>query len=131
MLLKPLNNSHTAKQETMSKQELLYRVEFIQAGQRYELYARELSQGGLFGFIEIGDFVWDTHTSVVLDPSHEKLKDEFADVTRTYICLLSPSYAAAERSSLDPGGPRYHQNTRQKRNTRGITIRDETQQNTT
>ncbi|GGZ50993.1 hypothetical protein GCM10011274_06090 [Paraglaciecola chathamensis] len=46
---------------------------------------RELCQGSLFGFIEIGDFVWDNHTSVVVDPSHEKLKDEFADVTTTYI----------------------------------------------
>ena len=69
----------------MNKPEPLYRVEFIQAGQRYELYARELTQSSLFGFIEIGDFVWDTHTSVVLDPSHEKLKDEFADVNRAYI----------------------------------------------
>lgn len=69
----------------MSKQELLYRVEFIQGGQRYELYARELTSGGLFGFIEIAGFVWDTHTGVVVDPSHEKLKDEFAVVNRTYI----------------------------------------------
>ena len=46
---------------------------------------RELCQGSLFGFIEIGDFVWDNHTSVVVDPSHEKLKTEFADVTTTYI----------------------------------------------
>lgn len=69
----------------MSKKDILYRVEFIQAGQRYELYARELSQGSLFGFIEIGEFVWDTHTGLVVDPSHEKLKDEFADVNRTYI----------------------------------------------
>ncbi|MAX53853.1 MULTISPECIES: DUF1820 family protein [unclassified Methylophaga] len=84
----------------MSKQELLYRVEFIQAGQRYELYARELSQGGLFGFIEIGDFVWDTHTSVVLDPSHEKLKDEFADVTRTYI----PMHAVLRIDSVTKKG---------------------------
>ena len=29
--------------------------------------------------------MWDNHTSVVVDPSHEKLKDEFADVTTTYI----------------------------------------------
>ncbi len=71
----------------MTKKALLYRIEFIQGGQRYELYARELGQGSLFGFIEIGDFVWDTHTSVVVDPSHENLKDEFADVNRTYILM--------------------------------------------
>ena len=69
----------------MSRKEPLYRVQFISNGERYELYVREVSQGGLFGFVEIGDFVWDTHTSLVLDPSHEKLKSEFGDVTRTYV----------------------------------------------
>jgi hypothetical protein len=71
----------------MSNKEHLYRIQFISNGEKYELYVREVSQGSLFGFIEIGDFVWDTHTSIVLDPSHEKLKSEFVDVTRTYIAL--------------------------------------------
>ena len=63
----------------------LFRIQFIANGERYELYVRECCQGQLFGFIEIGDFVWDNHTSIVVNPSHEKLKSEFADVTRTYI----------------------------------------------
>jgi hypothetical protein len=33
--------------------------------------------------------VWDSHTSLVLDPSHEKLKSEFADVIRTYVPMHS------------------------------------------
>lgn len=69
----------------MAKKAPLYRIQFISNGERYELFVRELSQASLFGFIEIGEFVWDTHTSVVVDPGHEKLKAEFADVTRTYI----------------------------------------------
>ena len=84
----------------MSKQQPLYRVEFIQGGQRYELYARELTQGSLFGFIEIADFVWDTHTGLVVDPSHEKLKDEFADVNRTYI----PMHAVLRIDSVKKQG---------------------------
>lgn len=63
----------------------LYRVQFVSNGERYELYAKEVSQGGLFGFIEVGDFVWNTHSNVVVDPSHERLKSEFADVTSTYV----------------------------------------------
>ena len=63
----------------------LFRIQFISGGERYELYVHECSQGHMFGFIEIGDFVWDNHTSIVVDPSHEKLKSEFADVTHTYI----------------------------------------------
>lgn len=69
----------------MSSKQPLYRIQFISNGERYEVYVREVSQGSMFGFVEIGDFVWNTHTSLVLDPSHEKLKSEFDDVTRTYI----------------------------------------------
>jgi hypothetical protein len=73
----------------MSSKENLFRIQFIVNGERYKLYVREVCQGSMFGFIEIGNFVWDTHTSLVLDPSHEKLKDEFADVTRTYVPMHS------------------------------------------
>ncbi|MCV2886146.1 DUF1820 family protein [Aestuariibacter sp. AA17] len=69
----------------MTNNNPLFRIQFVSNGERYELYVREVSQGAMFGFVEIGDFVWDTHTNLVVDPSHEKLKSEFADVTRTYI----------------------------------------------
>ena len=66
----------------MSQDDTLYRVQFISNGERYELYVKTLIQGALFGFVEIGEFVWDTHTSVVVDPSHERLKSEFSDVKK-------------------------------------------------
>jgi hypothetical protein len=67
----------------MSESNALYRVQFICHSERYEVYVREVNQGQLFGFIEIAHFVWDNHTALIVDPSHEKLKSEFADVTRT------------------------------------------------
>ncbi|WP_395339073.1 DUF1820 family protein [Ningiella sp. W23] len=69
----------------MSKSEAIYRIQFISNGERYELYVKELVSSQVFGFIEIGDFVWDNHTELVLDPSHEKLKDEFSKVKRSFI----------------------------------------------
>lgn len=69
----------------MTQKKPLYRVQFVSNGERYELYVKEVSQGSIFGFVEIGDFVWDTHTSLVLDPSHEKLKSEFADIVHSFI----------------------------------------------
>lgn len=69
----------------MSKAQPIYKVQFVNSGQRYEVYVRELQSSQVFGFVEIADFVWDNHTELVLDPSHEKLKDEFAKVKRTYI----------------------------------------------
>jgi hypothetical protein len=73
----------------MTSEKHLFRIQFICNGERYELYVRELCQGSMFGFVEIGDFVWDTHTSLLIDPTHEKLKSEFAEVTRTYVPMHS------------------------------------------
>ena len=73
----------------MTTKNPLFRVQFVSNGERYEVYVREVSQGSMFGFVEIGDFVWDTHTTLVLDPSHEKLKTECADVKHTYIPMHS------------------------------------------
>lgn len=72
----------------MSKKRL-YKITFLNNGNTYELYARECTQGNLFAFIEIGDFVFNNRSSVVVDPSEEKLKSEFANVRRTYIPLQS------------------------------------------
>lgn len=73
----------------MTNKQPLYRIQFIANGDRYELYVREVLQSGMFGFIEIADFVWDEHTSLVVDPSHEKLKSEYSGVERTYIPMHS------------------------------------------
>lgn len=42
-----------------------------------------------FGFVEIGDFVWDIYISVVVDFSYEKLKLEFGDVLKIYIFMYN------------------------------------------
>ena len=63
----------------------LYRVSFQNQGQVYEVYARNVSHGGLLGFVEVEQIVFGEKSSVVVDPGEEKLKGEFANVTRTYI----------------------------------------------
>lgn len=67
----------------------IYRVSFINAGQIYEVYAKKISQSNLFGFIEIEEFIFNTKTTVVVDPAEEKLKTEFNDVKCTYVPLHS------------------------------------------
>jgi hypothetical protein len=67
----------------------LYRVVFMSQGQVYEIYAREVGQGALFGFIEIEQLVFGERTTVVVDPSEEKIKSEFEHVTRTYLPMHS------------------------------------------
>ena len=55
----------------------LYKVTFLNAGKVYELYARNVGSGALWGFTEIGDLVFDVHDGVVIDPTEERLRDEF------------------------------------------------------
>ncbi|MBM4196938.1 MAG: DUF1820 family protein [Gammaproteobacteria bacterium] len=63
----------------------LYRISFINQGKVYEVYARSVAQGSLFGFIEIEKLVFGERSTVVLDPGEERIKSEFAGVRRTYI----------------------------------------------
>ncbi len=63
----------------------LYKVSFFNQGQVYEVYARHVSQGGLFGFIEVEDLVFGETTKIVVDPSEERLQREFEGVQRFHI----------------------------------------------
>ncbi len=67
----------------------LYRIIFHNQGKVYEIYARDVYQGNLYGFIEVEDIVFGERSSVVVDPAEERLKGEFADVSRTYIPMHS------------------------------------------
>ncbi|SLM61241.1 MULTISPECIES: DUF1820 family protein [Dickeya] len=69
----------------MSNEPVLYRIQFMNNGKNYQLYVRELVQSSLFGFIEIADFVFDNPSALLVDPTTEKLKTEFAGVGRSYI----------------------------------------------
>lgn len=70
----------------MSKTKL-YRISFHNHGQVYEVYAGQVSHGGMPGFVEVEKLVFGERSTVVLDPSEEKLKSEFANVDRFYVPL--------------------------------------------
>lgn len=72
----------------MAKQPI-YRVVFYNQGQIYEVYARQIFQSDLYGFIEVEEFVFGERTQLVVDPAEEKLKGEFAGVKRSYIPMHS------------------------------------------
>ena len=63
----------------------IYKVQFHNNGQLYELYAHEVSQGNLYAFVEIADIIFGERSNLLVDPSEEKLKAEFGQVNRTYI----------------------------------------------
>lgn len=67
----------------------LYKVVFMNQGQVYEIYARSVGHGALFGFVEIEKLVFGERSSVVVDPSEERIKSEFEGVTKTYLPMHS------------------------------------------
>jgi len=67
----------------------IFRIIFINQGKVYEIYARKVSHGGLLGFVEVEELVFGERSSVVLDPSEERIKSEFAGVKRSYLPLHS------------------------------------------
>ncbi|MDP5209343.1 MULTISPECIES: DUF1820 family protein [unclassified Microbulbifer] len=67
----------------------IYKVIFHNQNQVYELYARAIYQSDMYGFIEVEEFVFGEKAQLVVDPSEEKLKTEFASVARSYIPMHS------------------------------------------
>ncbi|HIB22977.1 MAG TPA: DUF1820 family protein [Rhodospirillales bacterium] len=63
----------------------IYKITFLNKGKVYEVFAKQVYQSDLYGFIEIEDFVFDERSQVVVDPSEEKLKAEFSGVKRSFI----------------------------------------------
>jgi hypothetical protein len=67
----------------------IFKVLFVNQGKVYEIYARKVSHGNLFGFIEVEELVFGERSTVVVDPTEEKIKAEFHEVKRTYLPMHS------------------------------------------
>ena len=67
----------------------IYRVSFMSQGQIYEIYARQVGQGALFGFVEVEELLFGERSRILIDSSEERLKTEFEGVKRTFIPLHS------------------------------------------
>ncbi|OBS09150.1 DUF1820 family protein [Acidihalobacter prosperus] len=65
----------------------IYRIVFHNQGSLYELHARKVAQSGMYAFLEVEDIVFGERSQVLVDPTEERLKAEFAGVKRTYIPL--------------------------------------------
>ena len=63
----------------------IYRVLFQNQGQVYEVYARNIYQSELYGFVEIEDYTFSNKSQVVIDPSEERLRSEFEGVKRSFV----------------------------------------------
>ena len=69
-------------------EKFVFRVVFVNNGKTYEIYAKSVQQGLLYGFIEVEELLFN-RSGIVVDPSEEKLKAEFEGVKRTQIPIHS------------------------------------------
>ena len=67
----------------------IFKIMFVNQGKVYEVYARKVGQGRLFGFIEVEELVFGERSTVVLDPGEERIKSEFMGVKCTMLPMHS------------------------------------------
>ncbi|HDY83560.1 MAG TPA: DUF1820 family protein, partial [Halieaceae bacterium] len=80
--------------------EPVYKVIFQNGNQVFEVFARQIYQSDMWGFIEVEEFVFGERSKILVDPSEEKLKNEFNGVKRSYI----PLQAIIRIDEVDKGG---------------------------
>jgi hypothetical protein len=85
----------------MATQQRLFKVLFHNQGSLYEIYARKVTQGSLFGFVEVEDLVFGEKSALLVDPVEERLKTEFLGVSRTFI----PLHSVVRIDEVDREGP--------------------------
>jgi hypothetical protein len=67
----------------------VYKVIFQNGNQVFEVFAQQIYQSDMWGFIEVEEFLFGERSKIVVDPGEEKLKNEFNGVKRSYIPLQS------------------------------------------
>jgi hypothetical protein len=65
----------------------IYTVIFHNGGQVYEVFARQIYQSDMWGFVEVEELIFGERSQILVDPGEEKLKNEFSGVKRSYIPL--------------------------------------------
>jgi hypothetical protein len=67
------------------KEPRVYKIIFRCQGETLEIYTESVTQSELYGFIEIGELVFGERSQLLVDPTEERLKSEFASVKSSLI----------------------------------------------
>lgn len=83
-----------------SRKSSIYRIYFTSQGKGYEIYARKVGQGDVYGFVEVEGILFGERSSIVVDPGEESLRNEFGNVRR----LLIPFHAVSRIDEVEKEG---------------------------
>jgi len=67
----------------------LYRIAFLNHGKVYELFCTGVNTSHLLGFVEVTGLEFEEKDSLVVDPTEEKMRDEFDDVEVLHLPMHS------------------------------------------
>lgn len=67
----------------------LYKIVFLNNGKVYELFSEGVTSSGLWGFVEVSDLVFETKEGLVVDPTEEKMRQEFAHARVLHLPIQS------------------------------------------
>jgi hypothetical protein len=79
----------------------IYKIIFTNEGKIFEIYAKQVISGDLYGFVEVQGLLFGERTTLVVDPSEEQLKLEFNGVNKTYI----PFHTIVRIDEVEKEGP--------------------------
>lgn len=69
----------------MNTSKTIFKVIFYNEGKVFEIFALEVYPSDMAGFVTVEQLTFNKRSSLVVDPSEERLKLEFESVERTYI----------------------------------------------
>jgi hypothetical protein len=69
--------------------EKLYRIAFLNHGKVYELFCTGVNTSHLLGFVEVTGLEFEEKDSLVVDPTEEKMRDEFDGVEVLHLPIHS------------------------------------------
>lgn len=84
----------------MARKRSVFKVVFFNQGKVYEVYAKGVTQSGMYGFVEVEGLIFGERSAVLVDPAEERLKSEFEGVNRTYI----PMHAVVRIDEVEKEG---------------------------
>jgi hypothetical protein len=79
----------------------LYKITFLSQGRALELYARHVDTSALWGFTQIGEIEFEHSESIVVDPTEEKLREEFKDTKVLHL----PMHCIVRIEEVENRGP--------------------------
>jgi len=69
--------------------EKLFRIAFLNHSKVYEIFCSGVCTSGLLGFIEVSGLEFEDKDSLVVDPTEEKMRDEFEGVEVLHLPMHS------------------------------------------